>query len=111
MLCKEFLNKICLSQNINCTMDDVRGFFLRLPHSTTPATVAIKAKSILFVIWAPYICFSQHEAYDILEAAAEENLTGPKYMWLLTSSSVGSVSTFSHKSIPVGTLGTFKFTF
>ena len=55
--------------------------------------------------WRHAFVSSQHEAYDILEAAAEENLTGPKYMWLLTSSSVGSVSTFSHKSIPVGTLG------
>ena len=24
-------------KNINCTMDDVRGCFLGLPHSTTPA--------------------------------------------------------------------------
>ena len=25
--------------NINCTMDDVRGRFLGLPHGTTPAAV------------------------------------------------------------------------
>ena len=25
--------------NINCTMDDVRGFFLGPPHDTTPAAV------------------------------------------------------------------------
>ena len=26
-------------KNINCTMDDVRGRFLGLPHGTTPVTV------------------------------------------------------------------------
>ena len=45
------INKFLISQNIsadlqgpkkniNCTMDDVRGCFLGLPHSTTPAAVA-----------------------------------------------------------------------
>ena len=42
---------------------------------------------------------------DIFEAAARVNLTGPKFMWLLTSFSVGELSRYAHKSIPVGTLG------
>ena len=42
---------------------------------------------------------------DIFEAAARVNLTGPKFMWLLTSFSVGELARYAHKSIPVGTLG------
>ena len=26
-------------KNINCTMDDIRGLFLGMPHGTTPAAV------------------------------------------------------------------------
>ena len=34
-------------QNINCTMDDVRGLFLGMPHGTTPAAVTTNKNIIM----------------------------------------------------------------
>ena len=33
--------------NINCTMDDVRGLFLGMPHGTTPAAVTTNKNMIM----------------------------------------------------------------
>ena len=32
---------------INCTMDDVQGLFLRIPHGTTPAAVTTNKNIIM----------------------------------------------------------------
>ncbi|KAL4240267.1 Glutamate receptor ionotropic [Mactra antiquata] len=46
---------------------------------------------------------SDTEALDIMEAAEEVGLTNPKYMWLLTASSIGQIAMFTR--LPTGILG------